>query len=69
MLPQAQQITGNENEAPKLTSENTCLNWNDSLVNLVNKIRGLSPYPGAWSFYSNKGEEGRIKIFMASALH
>ena len=69
LLPQAQQITGNENEAPKLTSENTCLNWNDSLVNLVNKIRGLSPYPGAWSFYSNKGEEGRIKIFMASALH
>ncbi|MDB4612221.1 methionyl-tRNA formyltransferase [Flavobacteriaceae bacterium] len=69
LLPQAQQITGNEKEAPKLTSENTCLNWNDSLVNLVNKIRGLSPYPGAWSFYSNKGEEGRIKIFMASALH
>ncbi|MDG1023716.1 MAG: methionyl-tRNA formyltransferase [Flavobacteriaceae bacterium] len=69
LIPKLQQTKGDEREAPKLTSENTSLNWNDSLTALVNKVRGLSPYPGAWSLFMNKGEEGRIKIFKASAVY
>jgi methionyl-tRNA formyltransferase len=69
LIPKLQQTKGDEKEAPKLTSENTSLNWNDSLTALVNKVRGLSPYPGAWSLFTNKGEEGRIKIFKASAVY
>ena len=67
LTPKYQQMIGDENIAPKLTPENTCLNFNDSLTQLENKVRGLSPYPGAWSLFSNKGEEGRIKIFKSSS--
>ena len=63
LQPIQQQLSGDEKEAPKLTSENTRINWNDSLKVIINKIRGLSPYPGAWSLYSNNEEEGRIKIW------
>ena len=67
LTPKYQQMIGDENIAPKLTPENTCLNFNDSLTQLANKVRGLSPYPGAWSLFSNKGEEGRIKIIKSSS--
>lgn len=35
--------------APKLTKENTRINWNRSAHELKNFIRGLSPYPCAWT--------------------
>ena len=69
LKPIQQQLSGDEKEAPKLTSENTRINWNDSLKVIINKIRGLSPYPGAWSLYSNNEEEGRIKIFKANPVY
>lgn len=69
LQPIQQQLSGDEKEAPKLTSENTRINWNDSLKVIINKIRGLSPYPGAWSLYSNNEEEGRIKIFKANPVY
>ena len=69
LQPIHQQLNGDEKEAPKLTSENTRINWNDSLKVMINKIRGLSPYPGAWSPYSNNEEEGRIKIFKANPVY
>lgn len=69
LQPIHQQLNGDEKEAPKLTSENTRINWNDSLKVMINKIRGLSPYPGAWSKYSNEEEEGRVKIFKANPVY
>lgn len=45
--------------APKLIIENCKINWNDSSKNIFNFIRGLSPAPGAYTFYNNS----RIKIF------
>ena len=35
--------------APKLTKSNTRINWNANSETIHNKIRGLSPYPVAWS--------------------
>ena len=35
--------------APKLNKENTRINWNDSATNIYNFIRGLSPFPCAWT--------------------
>ena len=35
--------------APKLTKLNTRINWNANSETIHNKIRGLSPYPVAWS--------------------
>ena len=54
--------------APKLNSENTCIQWNSPLDAILNQIRGLSPYPGAWTTLNNNGEYLRIKIFDAEIL-
>ncbi len=35
--------------APKLTKENTRINWDCSAQEIKNFIRGLSPYPCAWT--------------------
>ena len=34
--------------APKLTSNNTQINFQDKAENIINLVRGLAPYPGAW---------------------
>ena len=58
-----QEISGQEKEAPKLTTENTRLDWALQIEEIQNKINGLSPNPGAWTVFKNKDEEGRMKIF------
>ncbi|WP_420399379.1 methionyl-tRNA formyltransferase [Flagellimonas sp.] len=43
---------------------NTCqINWDHSLQDIHNHIRGLSPYPAAWCYLMNHGKEEPIKIF------
>ena len=56
-------------EAPKLNIENTKLEWGCKLKILNNKIKGLSPYPGAWSFFENNGIRERLKIFTAEIIY
>ena len=63
-----QQISGQEKEAPKLTTENTRLDWTLQIEQIQNKINGLSPNPGAWTFFKNKGEKVRMKIFKAKVV-
>lgn len=48
--------------AHKLDKENCKIDWNDTLLNIYNKIRGLSPYPGAWCYLLNKGDTVSVKI-------
>ena len=47
--------------APKLTKENTRINWLEDGKKIVNKIKGLSPAPGAWSRI--KDSDKIIKIY------
>jgi methionyl-tRNA formyltransferase len=47
--------------ASKITKMEGKLNWNDSAENIIGKIKGLYPSPGAWFIY--KGE--RYKILKA----
>jgi len=49
-------------EAPKLTKENTKINWKDSATNINAFIRGLNPYPAAWSLLYDE-KELKVKIF------
>ena len=49
--------------AYKLHKENSQINWSDSLDNVFNKIRGLNPFPAAWSFLKTKDELLTVKIF------
>lgn len=49
--------------APKLFPENCKINWNDNLDSIYNLIRGLNPFPGAWSKMKNNGVETTVKIY------
>ncbi len=55
-----------EKSAPKLNPENTKINWTDSLENIYNKIRGLNPFPAAWTLIYNNDEEISAKIYAVS---
>ena len=60
-----QQENQNLKEAPKLNRDNCKINWDDDIGHIYNKIRGLSPYPAAWSFMENNDETFEVKIYEA----
>jgi methionyl-tRNA formyltransferase len=49
--------------APKLNKEICRINWNENTIKIYNKIRGLSPYPAAWSVLEHNGHKFSVKIF------
>jgi len=51
--------------AYKLNKENCKIDWNKSGKEIHNLIRGLSPYPAAWTFFKNKDQEWNVKIYEA----
>lgn len=53
-----QVVTGKEKKAPKLTRENTWIDWGEPAEKVLNFIRGLSPKPGALSLVF--GQECKI---------
>src|SRR5690554_6694061 len=58
--------------AYKLNKENTKIDWKKSLDQIHNLIRGLSPYPCAWTFLEDKSEQWNVKIYESEkeiALH
>lgn len=62
-----EEITGGEmlKEAPKLLKEHGLIDWQQDAFSVSNHIRGLSPYPGAYTFYDGK----MIKIFEIKCDH
>lgn len=52
-----------EKLAPKLNPENTKINWSTSLDTIYDKIRGLNPFPVAWTLILNDGIEVSAKIY------
>ena len=52
--------------APKLYKEDGRIAWFDTTETINNKIRGLSPYPAAWTeLLNSEGQTFSIKIFEA----
>ena len=51
--------------AYKLNKENCKIDWTKPVAEIHNLIRGLSPYPAAWCYISDKGEEWNVKIYEA----
>jgi len=53
--------------APKLTKENCRIDWSQESKTIFNLIRGLSPYPAAWSILQNieTGQKTSVKIIEA----
>ncbi|MFZ0490278.1 MAG: methionyl-tRNA formyltransferase [Salegentibacter sp.] len=58
-----QQEKGELKPAPKLDRENTKIDWSKPVREIANLIRGLDPYPAAWSILVNDGAEMKVKIF------
>jgi len=54
--------------AYKLENENTKINWNQTAQEIYNHIRGLSPYPVAWTHLENGNEVLRCKIQQADYI-
>lgn len=56
--------TGELKPAPKIFKETCMIDWNRPIEEIYNFIRGLSPYPAAWTELKNsKGETLSFKIF------
>ena len=49
-----QPASTDQKHAPKLDRETTEINWNQSAETVRNFVRGLSPYPTAWTTLNNK---------------
>ena len=51
---QAQTESPNLQHAPKIFKETCEIDWNKSAIDIHNLIRGLSPYPAAWTIVQDK---------------
>ena len=69
VIPKKQELTGNEKAAPKIYKPNCEINWNESSKNIYNFVRGLSPYPVAWSpIYEDEKNIGQMRIYKSAIL-
>ncbi|WP_442266233.1 methionyl-tRNA formyltransferase [Tenacibaculum sp. ZS6-P6] len=55
-----------EKAAPKLFPHNCKIDWSKSLNEIYNHIRGLNPYPAAWTTIINGEDEISAKIYGVS---
>lgn len=63
-IPQAEFTDSPKRPAPKLFKENTQIDWSADPETIHNLVRGLNPYPSAWTTWKNsKGEIRNVKIF------
>ena len=67
-IPQKQLISDHQalHKAPKIFKEDGKIDWNDHAQNIYNKIRGLCPYPAAWTEFAKNGKVSSVKIFKTS---
>ncbi len=65
ITPKKQKHSPNLKEAPKLFKNNCRLDWTKTTVEIHNHIRGLSPYPSAWTTFISNGKEQVVKIYKA----
>lgn len=56
--------------APKITRETCCIDWNRSTEDVYNLIRGLSPYPTAFTFIQRPEDENpvQLKVFFGEKM-
>ena len=49
--------------APKIFTETCKINWAKPMNETFNLIRGLNPYPAAWTMLHNDSNEIKVKIY------
>ncbi len=63
--PRRQQNSSELKYAPKLFKSDCKINWSKSSLEIYNLIRGLSPYPVAWTNILSNNDSKTIKIYSA----
>lgn len=63
--PKVQVDSDDIKTAYKLNKDNCKIDWNKSGKEIHDLIRGLSPYPAAWTFFKDKEQEWNVKIYEA----
>lgn len=63
--PQAHIKAEDIKHAPKIFKEDCQIKWEQPVAQIYNLVRGLSPYPAAWTTLNGKG----LKIFKATKEH
>ncbi|KFD40065.1 methionyl-tRNA formyltransferase [Schleiferia thermophila] len=62
LTPKEQPLTPTLRPAPKIFREDCQINWNKDVTEVFNFIRGLSPYPGAFTYFRLAGKTMVVKI-------
>ncbi len=65
VIPVKQKENGELKGAPKIHKDTCRIDWSTPIDELYNFIRGLSPYPTAWTVLKNNAEEFAVKIYTA----
>lgn len=60
--PKKQEVTEPVKPAPKIFKETCLIDWNKTAFEIQNFVRGLSPYPGAYTHFEIFGKPLTIKI-------
>lgn len=56
-------------DAPKLNKDNCKIDWTKPIQKVYNQIRGLSPYPTAWTTIWDNNQEWMMKIYEAQLIN
>jgi methionyl-tRNA formyltransferase len=67
-VPQADMIKGEIKDAPKIYKGDCQIDWKKSTAEVHNKIRGMAPYPTAWTKIQNETGTKTIKLFKAEKI-
>lgn len=54
--------------AYKLNRDNCKIDWTKPGAEIHNLVRGLSPYPAAWCFFKDNGQEWNVKVYETSFI-
>jgi len=65
VVTQKQPLDSTFKTADKINKGTCKINWEESAEKIYNHIRGLSPFPGAWTTLNNNDELIVIKIYKA----
>lgn len=66
--PKSQANEGKLKEAPKIFKEDCRINWSQDGKDIENFIKGMSPYPTAWTHLNQERETVILKIFEATFI-
>ncbi len=64
-VPKPQKEAASLKTAPKIDKETCKIDWDQPLEAIYNHIRGLSPYPAAWTVLVNGPDTLALKIYRA----